>query len=41
MEEINRIRKREEIPVEDTWAVEDLYVSDEAWEEALNALAPA
>ena len=25
MEEINRIRKREEIPVEDTWAVEDIY----------------
>ena len=40
MEEINRIRKREEIPVEDTWAVEDLYPSDEAWEEALAALAP-
>ena len=40
MEEINRIRKREEIPVEDTWAVEDLYPSDEAWEETLASLAP-
>ena len=32
------IRKRSEIPVEDTWAVEDLYVSDEAWEAELNTL---
>ena len=40
MEETNRIRKREEIPVEDTWAVEDLYPSDEAWEETLASLAP-
>ncbi len=40
MEEINRIRKREEIPVEDTWAVEDLYPSDEAWEETLASLEP-
>ena len=40
MEEITKIRKREEIPVEDTWAVEDLYPSDEAWEEALSALEP-
>ncbi len=40
MEEINRIRKREEIPVEDTWAVEDMYATDEAWEETLASLAP-
>ncbi|MBQ3503971.1 MAG: oligoendopeptidase F [Oscillospiraceae bacterium] len=40
MEEIKKIRKREEIPVEDTWAVEDLYPSDVAWEEALASLAP-
>ena len=39
MEEIKRIRKREEVPVEDTWAVEDLYPSDEAWEETLASLA--
>ena len=33
-----KIRKREEIPVEDTWATEDLYVSDEAWEAELATL---
>ena len=32
------IRSREEIPQEDTWALEDLYASDEAWEQALSAL---
>ena len=32
------IRKRSEIPVEDTWATEDLFVSDEAWEQELAAL---
>ena len=37
MEE-NRIRSREEIPVEDTWALEDLYVSDEAWEAEMETL---
>jgi len=35
MEETNKIRKRSEIPVEDTWATEDMYVSDEAWEQEL------
>ena len=39
MAETTKIRKRSEIPVEDTWAIEDLFVSDEAWEEALSALA--
>ena len=33
-----KIRKRSEIPVEDTWAVEDLYVSDNAWEAELKTL---
>ena len=33
-----KIRKRSEIPVEDTWALEDLYVSDEAWEQELKTL---
>ena len=33
------IRKRSEIPVEDTWATEDLFVSDEAWEQELASLA--
>ena len=37
MEEI-KIRKRSEIPVEDTWAIEDLYPSDEAWEQDLARL---
>ena len=40
MAETTKIRKRSEIPVEDTWAVEDLFVSDEAWEQALTALMP-
>ena len=38
MEE-NKIRKREEIPVEDTWAIEDLYASDAAWEQDMAYLA--
>ncbi len=32
------IRNRSDIPVEDTWALEDLYVNDEAWETALASL---
>lgn len=31
----NKIRQRHEIPVEDTWALEDLYINDEAWESEL------
>ena len=31
MEQNDKIRKRSEIPVEDTWALEDLYASDELW----------
>ena len=38
MEEKNKIRQRSEIPVEDTWAVEDLYSTDEAWEAELATL---
>ena len=38
MEEINVIRKREEIPAEDKWAIEDLYASDTLWEEDLKSL---
>ena len=34
-----KIRKRSEIPVEDTWALEDLYATDEAWEQELATLA--
>ena len=37
--EQNKIRQRNEIPVEDTWALEDLYISDEAWEQELATLA--
>ena len=35
----NKIKKRTEIPVEDTWALEDLYPSDAAWEEDLATLS--
>lgn len=35
MAEVTKIRKRSEIPVEDTWAIEDLFPSDEAWEQEL------
>ena len=38
MEE-NKIRSRSQIPVEDTWALEDLYPSDEAWERELGSLS--
>ena len=34
-----KIRQRNEIPVEDTWATEDMYVSDEAWEAELASIA--
>ena len=39
METFDVIRKRNEIPVEDTWALEDLYATDEAWEQELATLA--
>lgn len=35
---MERIRDRAEIPVEDTWALEDLYVTDLAWEEDFAAM---
>ena len=38
MGETTKIRKRSEIPVADTWATEDMYVSDEAWEQELATL---
>jgi len=38
MEDNTKIRKRSEIPVEDTWATEDLYATDEAWEQELATL---
>ena len=33
MEQVTKLRKRNEIPVEDTWNLTDLYPSDEAWEQ--------
>ncbi|MBE6982947.1 MAG: oligoendopeptidase F [Ruminococcaceae bacterium] len=33
-----KMRKRCEVPVEETWATEDMYVSDEAWEAELATL---
>ena len=39
MEETKKIPLRSELAVEDTWATEDLFVSDEAWEEELATLA--
>ena len=38
MKETKTIPLREEIPAESKWAIEDLYPSDEAWEEALSSL---
>ena len=38
MEEIKKIPQRSEIAVEDTWATEDLYASEEAWETELSTL---
>ena len=35
---MDQIRSRLEIPVEDTWATEDMYASDAAWEEELATL---
>ena len=39
MEEIERIRTRDQIPTEDTWKLEDLYATDDAWEAELATLA--
>ena len=41
MEETKKIPARSEIPVEDTWATEDMYASDEAWEAELATLNAA
>jgi len=38
MEEIKKIPARSEIALEDKWAIEDLYESDEAWEADLASL---
>lgn len=38
MENSDQIRTRSQIPVEDTWATEDMYPTDEAWEQELATL---
>ena len=38
MAEQKKIRERSEIPVADTWATEDMYASDAAWEQELATL---
>lgn len=38
MEDTSKIRNRSEIAVEDTWATEDMYPTDEAWEKELATL---
>ena len=35
---MDQIRNRAEIPVADTWATEDMYPSDAAWEQELATL---
>jgi len=39
MEEIKKIPQRSEIAAEDKWATEDLYPSDEAWEQEMATVA--
>ena len=38
MENTNRIKSRNEIAKEDTWALEDLYSTEAAWEQELATL---
>ena len=38
MSEMKKIRQRHEIPVEHTWAVEDIFPNDEAWELELSTV---
>ena len=38
MENENKVKLRKEIPAEYTWATEDLFASDEAWEKTLEEL---
>lgn len=38
MKSVEKLRKRSEIPVEDTWALEHLYASDAVWEAELQTL---
>lgn len=38
MDETNKIPQRSEIAVADTWAIEDIFRNDEAWEEVFSTL---
>ena len=38
MEENYAIRTRDQVPAEDTWALEDLYATEDAWEQDLTCL---
>ena len=38
MEQTKVIRQRDQIPAEDKWAIEDLYASDELWEQELSTV---
>ena len=38
MSDTKKLRQRHEIPVEDTWAVEDIFPNDEAWERELSTV---
>ena len=35
---MEKIRNRAEIPVEDTWALEDMFATDEAWQQELESI---
>lgn len=39
MEPTNKIPQRDQIPLEDTWALEDLFPSDDAWEQEIASVA--
>ena len=39
MEDMKKIRSREEIPTEDKWATEDMFATEELWEQELASLA--
>ena len=41
MKQVKKIPARSEIPAEDKWAIEDLFVSDEAWKQELATLEQA
>ena len=36
---VEKLKRREEVRKEDTWAIEDLYQDDKAWEEDYQRLS--